>query len=41
MDKGSEIYNSSFKKWLKDNDTEIYFTNNEGTSVAAKRFIRT
>ena len=25
VDKGSEFYNSSFKKWLKDNDTYIDF----------------
>ena len=24
VDKGSDFYNSSFKKWLKDNDIEIY-----------------
>ena len=24
VDKGSEFYNNSFKKWLKDNDTEMY-----------------
>ena len=24
VDKGSEYYNSSFKKWLKDNDIEMY-----------------
>ena len=24
VDKGSEFYNSSFKKWLKDNDIEMY-----------------
>ena len=23
VDKGSEFYNSSFKKWLKDNDIEM------------------
>ena len=40
-DKGSEFYNKSFKKWLKDNDIEIYSTNNEGKSVIAERFIRT
>ena len=28
-DKRSEFYNSSFKKWLKDNDIEIYSKNNE------------
>ena len=40
VDKGSEFYNSSFKKWLKDNDIEMYSTNNEGKSVIAERFIR-
>ena len=25
--KGSKFYNSSFKKLLKDNDTEMYSTN--------------
>ena len=39
--KGSEFYNSSFKKWLKDNDIEMYSTNNEEKSVIAERFIRT
>ena len=41
VDKGSEFYNNSFKKWLKDNDIVIYSTNNEGKSVIAERFIRT
>ena len=41
VDKGSEFYNSSFKKWLKYNDTEMYSTNNEGKSVITERFIRT
>ena len=41
VDKGSEFYNNSFKKWLKDNDTEMYSIHNEGKSVVAKRFIRT
>ena len=41
VDKGSEFYNSSFKKSLKDNDVEMYSTNNEGKSVIAERFIRT
>ena len=40
VDKGSEFYNSSFKKWLKDNDIEMYSANNEGKSVIAERFIR-
>ena len=41
VDKGSEFYNASFKKWLQDNDTVMYSTNNEGKSVVAERFIRT
>ena len=44
VDKGSEFYNSFFKKWLKDNkdnDIKMYSTNNEGKSVIAERFIRT
>ena len=41
VDKGSEFYNNSFKKWLKDNDIEMYSTNNEGKSVIAERIIRT
>ena len=41
VDKGSEFYNSSFKKWLKDYDIEMYSTNNEGKSVIAEGFIRT
>ena len=38
---GSEFHNSSVKKWLKDNDIEIYSIHNEGKSVVAERFIRT
>ena len=41
VDKGSECYNSSFKRWLKDNDIKMYSIHNEGKSVAAERFIRT
>ena len=37
----SEFYNSSVKKWLKDNNIEIYSIQNEGKSVVAERFIRT
>ena len=29
VDKGSEFYNSSFKKWLKDNYIEMYSIHNE------------
>ena len=41
VDKGSEFYNNSFKKWLRDNNIEMYSTHNEGKSVVAERFIRT
>ena len=41
VDKGSEFYNNSFKKWLKDNDIEMYSIHNEVKSVVAERFIRT
>ena len=41
INKGSEFYKNSFKKWLKDNDIEMYSIHNEGKSVAAERFIRT
>ena len=40
VDKGSEFYNVSFKKWLQDNIV-MYSTLNEGKSVVAERFIRT
>ena len=41
VNKGSEFYNNSFKKLLKDNDIEMYSIHNEGKSVVAERFIRT
>ena len=41
FNKGSELYNSSFKKWLKDNYIEMYSTHNEEKPVVAERFIRT
>ena len=41
FDKGCEFYNNSFRKWLKDNDIEMYSVHNEGKSVVAERFIRT
>ena len=36
FDKGSEFYNNSFKKSLKDNDIEMYSIHNEGKSVFAE-----
>ena len=41
VDKGSEFYNNFFKKWLKDNDIEMYSIHNEGKSVVGERSIRT
>ena len=41
VDKGSEFYNSSFKKSLQGNDIEMHSTHNEGKSVVAEIFIRT
>ena len=36
-----KFYNSFFKKWLRDNNVEMYSTHNEGKFVVAERFIRT
>ena len=41
VDKGSKFYYNSFKKWLKDNDIEMYSIHNKGKSVVAERFIGT
>ena len=41
VDKGSELYNSHVKKWLKDNSIEMRSKHNDGKSVVAERFIRT
>ena len=41
VDQGSEFYKTHFKKWLKDNNIEMYSTYNEGKYVVAERFIRT
>ena len=41
LDKGIYFYNHYFKKWLKDNEIEMYSIHNEGKSVVAERFIRT
>ena len=35
VDTGSEFYYGSIKPFLQNKDTEMYSTNNEGTSVAA------
>ena len=39
VDKGSEFYSNSFKKWLQDNDIAMYSTHNDRKSVVAERFI--
>ena len=41
LDKWIYFYNHYFKKWLKDNEIEMYSIHNEGKSVVAERFIRT
>ena len=41
VDQGSEFYYSHFKKWLKDNNIEMYSVDNEGKSVVAEIFIIT
>ena len=41
VDQGSELYNKSFKDFLKINNIKMYSTYNEGKSVVAERFIRT
>ena len=40
VDKCSEFYNSSFEKWLRDNDIEMYSVHNKGKTVVTERFIR-
>ena len=41
VDKGSEFYNNSFKKWLQGDDIVMYSTHNKGKSVVAEKLIRT
>ena len=41
VDKGSEFYNTYFKKWLRDNDIVMDSTHNERKSFVAERFLRT
>ena len=41
VDKGSEFYNNSFIKWLKDKDIEVFSIHNEVKNVVAEGFIRT
>ena len=41
VDKGSEFYNASFKKWLQGNNIVMYSAHNKGKSIVAEMFIRT
>ena len=41
VDQGTEFYNKSFKKWLEDNDIEMYHIYNQGKSVVVETFIKT
>ena len=41
VDKRSGFYNNFFKKWLKDNDIEMYLIQTERKSAVAEKFIRT
>ena len=40
VDKGSKFYHSFFKKWLEDDDIEMYSAHNEKKSVVVERFFR-
>ena len=37
----NEFYNSSFKRWLEENDIKMYSTYDKGKSAVAEKFIRT
>ena len=41
VDQSSGFYNSQFKKFLKENNIEMYSTYNKGKFVVAERFIKT
>ena len=41
VDKGTEFYNKTFKKYLEQNDIQMYSTHNEGKAVVVERFNRT
>ena len=38
VDKGSEFYNTSFRKWLQDNDIVMYSTHNEEQNLQIHDF---
>ena len=41
VDQGGEFYNNLFKRFLKNNNIEMYSPFNKGKSFATERFIRT
>ena len=41
VNEGSEFYNRSFEKWLKDIDIKTCSIHNEGKPAVAEKFIRT
>ena len=41
VDQDSESYNSTFKKWLENDDIKMYSAYNEEKSIVAEKFIRT
>ena len=41
VDKSSEFYNTSLRSWLEKKRYRNVFSNTEGKSVVAERFIRT
>ena len=41
VDKGGELYNNLFERFLKINNIEMYSTCNEGKSIVTERFNRT
>ena len=41
VDKGTEFYNRTFKKYLEQNNIHMYSTHNEGKAVVVERFNRT
>ena len=41
VDHGGEFYNHKLGSFLKNNDIEMYSTNNEGKLIVAERFIKT
>ena len=41
VDKGTEFYNRTFRRWLDEQDIHLYSTENEGKAVVVERFNRT